>query len=281
MEAHFRYCADLVRQADHDRYLATLFAPAEKRPGLLALYAFDLEIVRVRDLAREPMPGEIRLQWWREAVLGERTAEASANPVAAAFDETLIRFGLSREGAAALIEAHRFDVYDAPMRGNDELGDYARNTAGTVIAFAAAILQGHALPVKLTQEAALAQTIVWILATLPRHSARHQVYIPEDVLRQHGADAADLYAEQATPQLRAVVAELALRAREHLRRVADQRDDISDEAGPALLPLAPLRRWLGRLERAPYDPFDPPVIGRWLRQWDIWRASRSPGRIGA
>ena len=36
-----RYCEDLVREADKDRFLASLFAPAERRPALLALYAFN------------------------------------------------------------------------------------------------------------------------------------------------------------------------------------------------------------------------------------------------
>ena len=33
-----------LRTADPDRYLSTLYAPAEKRAALTALYAFDAEI---------------------------------------------------------------------------------------------------------------------------------------------------------------------------------------------------------------------------------------------
>ena len=84
MQSHFEHCAALVREADRDRYLATLFAPAEMREALMALYAFNIEISRVRDVAREPMPGEIRLQWWREVLSDERDGEAASHPVAAA-----------------------------------------------------------------------------------------------------------------------------------------------------------------------------------------------------
>ena len=80
---HPAYCADLVRNTDKDRFLASLFAPAERREALHALYAFDIEVARVRDLAREPMPGEIRLQWWSDVLSGTRAGEAAANPVAA------------------------------------------------------------------------------------------------------------------------------------------------------------------------------------------------------
>ena len=37
MADHSDYCAALVREADRDRYLATLFAPPDKRDALFAL----------------------------------------------------------------------------------------------------------------------------------------------------------------------------------------------------------------------------------------------------
>ncbi|MGH6675608.1 MAG: squalene/phytoene synthase family protein, partial [Xanthobacteraceae bacterium] len=80
----FAYCAELVRGADRDRYLAALFAPAERRGALHALYAFNIEVARVRETARQPLPGEIRLQWWTDVLRGERGDEARANPVASA-----------------------------------------------------------------------------------------------------------------------------------------------------------------------------------------------------
>src|SRR5476651_2510786 len=95
MQDAFSYCMELVRKADRDRFLAALFAPAEQRNALAALYAFNVEITRVRELAREPLPGEIRLQWWSEALNGERREEASANPVAAALLAIVERYGLA------------------------------------------------------------------------------------------------------------------------------------------------------------------------------------------
>jgi phytoene synthase len=91
MPDSFAHCENLAREADKDRWLATLFAPADRRPHLYALYAFDVEVARVRAVAREPMAGEIRLQWWREAISGTRPGEAAAHPVAAALFETIGR----------------------------------------------------------------------------------------------------------------------------------------------------------------------------------------------
>src|SRR5690349_12532244 len=99
------HCEELVRAHDKDRFLATLFASAAQRAPLFALYAFDLEIAQIRDRAREPMPGEIRLQWWREVLSGERSGEAAAHPVAAALTETIARFSLPKERLIELTEA--------------------------------------------------------------------------------------------------------------------------------------------------------------------------------
>ncbi len=279
MHDHFSHCAALVREADRDRYLAALFAPAERRDALFALYAFDAEISRVRDVAREPMPGEIRLQWWREMLSGERAGEAAAHPVAAALLETLSRYKLAGERLVELIEARRFDIYDEPMASLAELQTYSAVTAGTIFEYAARILgDPSAMAVDLAKDAGQAQTIADLIAHLPRHSARHQLYVPLDVLRQHGAKHDDVYSMRTTPELRGALAELRLRARRNLSHIADT--EIAETTRPAFLPLAPVRRWLLAMERSDYDPFRPPEVSQWRRQWRIWRAAKSPRRIG-
>ena len=54
MNAPSDHCLELVRKGDKDRFLSSLFAPDDKRPHLLALYAFNLEITRIRDLVSDP-----------------------------------------------------------------------------------------------------------------------------------------------------------------------------------------------------------------------------------
>ena len=99
----FEHCTALVREHDRDRWLATLFAPAATRDALNALYAFAFEIGRVRDVAHEAMPGEIRLQWWREVLEGKRDAEAAAHPIAAALVATVTRHKLDPERLTACL----------------------------------------------------------------------------------------------------------------------------------------------------------------------------------
>src|SRR5579862_9662370 len=142
MQDAFAYCGELVRTADRDRFLSSLFAPAELRPALHALYAFNVEIARVRDVVREPLPGEIRLQWWSDVINGERAGEASANPVASALLSVIAHHRLDAAKLTALIDGHRFDLYDEPMARLDDLEAYARNTSSELFTLAARILAG-------------------------------------------------------------------------------------------------------------------------------------------
>jgi phytoene synthase len=271
------YCEKLVREADRDRFLASLFAPQLQRRYLLALYAFDIEIARIRHAAHEPIPGEIRLQWWREAIRGERSSEASANPVAAALLDTITANRLSLQPFLDLIEARSFDLYTDPMVSMSALEGYAEKTGGNIIGLAAVIAAGKPAD-PLIRHTALAQTIVRIIESLAHDASRGQLYLPLDLMQQFSADPADLFAGKVTPELEAVLANLRLRARDVLVAARSVAGELVPSMLPALLPLASIKPLLRQMERE-YQPFQPPVLSQWRRQWAIWRASRDPYRM--
>jgi phytoene synthase len=278
MQDTFAHCAELVRGADRDRYLATLFAPAERRGALCALYAFDIEIRRVRDVAREPLPGEIRLQWWTEVLSGERREEASANPVAAALRATIEQHGLVAARLLDLIEAHRFDIYDEPMISVADLEDYARRTSSASFALAAQILGGDATAVGSAAEpAGIADTLTRLTVAFPLHAARGQLYVPSEILDRHGVTPHQIFTGQSSPALNAALGELRDLARQRLRVAGEHIAALPGAVLPAFLPLAPLRAALDRLERS--DAFTPSELSAWRRQWLIWRASRKAANI--
>ncbi len=202
MPDDFDYCETLVREADKDRFVAALFAPAPRRRALHALYAFNVELARVRELAREPMPGEIRLQWWRDVLGGTRTGEAG--PVASALLATVIRYRLPVDVLDGMIEARSFDLYDDPMGSLAELEAYAEKTSSALMRLAAQIL--NEVPIRVSMSAArhagIAHAIAGLLAAFPLHAARRQLYVPLDVMQRHGARPEDVFAAIATPDSR-------------------------------------------------------------------------------
>jgi phytoene synthase len=280
MPSHFEHCAALVREADRDRYLATLFAPADKRDALLALYAFNVEIGRVRDVAREPMPGEIRLQWWREVLSGERDGEAAAHPVAAALMAALEQHGIRPDRLTAIVDAHTFDLYDEAMATLDDLDNYGVMTQSALIDIAADMLGGGGPDsMMLIRHAGIASTVTTVLAGLARQAARRQLYIPLEVLDRHGVDREDIFAGRASETLKAALAELRHHARRQLKAASQEMADAPPAIWPALLPYALLGPTLRPMERRGYEPFDVAPLSSLKRQWLIWRASRNPKRI--
>jgi len=279
---NFEHCAALVREADRDRYLAALFAAAEHRAALLSLYAFNVEISRVRELAREPLPGEIRLQWWREALAGGREGEAVAHPVAAALRETLAHYGLAADRLIGLIDAHVFDLYDEPMATVTDLEIYGIKTQSALLGMAADILGGGGAAAELLiLDAGIAITIAGVLQGLGRHAARRQLFLPLDLLNRHRAERNEVFAGQASDALRGVLGDLRMRARKHLAAAQDKLESVAPEILPALLPAALVGPSLERMERPDYKPLDAQPIAPWRRQWLLWRAARNPSRIFA
>jgi 15-cis-phytoene synthase len=275
MQDAFAYCAELVRTADRDRFIASLFAPAERRGALHALFAFDAEVARVRDAAHTALPGEIRLQWWTDVVNGERDGEANANPVAAALLATIGRYDLRRDVLLDVIEARRFDLYDDPMPTLDDLEAYLRRTSSSLISVAALILAGEFEAV--TRPAGIALGLAQVLRAFPIHVARRQLYLPTEILERHQVHVHDVFAGRSSPGLVAASAELRDVARRHLTTAGQGLKTLPQEAIPALLPLAAVRPWLDRSEGS--DPFAPVELAPWRRQWLIWRAARNPARI--
>ena len=274
----FDHCEQIVRDADKDRFLATLFAPQKHRRPLFALYAFNVEIARVRELAREPMPGEIRLQWWRDALLGGGQGDASANPVAAALREVVIRYRLPPAMLSGMIDARAFDLYDDPMPSLADLESYCAQTSAVLIDLAARVLRDGKEPGanELITHAGVAYALAGLLRVFPIHSSRRQLYIPQDVMQRHGAQAEDAFSGNDTVELRAALAEIRLRARQRLDAAREcLAAAVPSAIMPALLPIALVRAALRRMERRSYRPFTPPELPQWRRQWILWRAARS------
>jgi phytoene synthase len=275
------YCEGLVRAADKERFVATLFASAEHRAALYALYAFNVEIARIREVVREPLAGEIRLQWWSDALDGEGRGEVQAHPVAAALLAAIARYRLPLEPLKKLIAARRFDLYVEPMATLVDLERYADDVSSNIIALAGQILSSGTVPDfgALAHHAGLAYAIAGLLNAFPIHAARGQLYLPMETLQRHGARREDVANQQATPQLRAALADLRGTARMHLAAARPLTATVARTVIPALLPLAPVGPILAPMERPDYDPFVPVEIPQWRRQWLIWRAARRPQRI--
>lgn len=269
------FCADLVRAQDFRSYAASLFVSPEARRSWLALAAFNAEVAHVRDHVSQPLPGEIRLQWWRDALTGEgqgSRGDAEANPVAAELLRAIALHDLPVETLVRLIDAHVFDVYDDPMPDMAALEAHCRDTSAALYALRAKIAGVNSPEIaRLAEHAGIAEGLVDVALALPRHAMRRQLYLPGDLMSVHGVIAEEIFLHQTSQPLKDALAHLRREARSQMDQALAKLTDAPPHTRSAFLPLAMIGKILTRLESS--DPFAPPSPSRLSVLWTTWRAA--------
>jgi phytoene synthase len=272
LDASFAACVDVVRRHDPDRYFSVLFAPKHLRLPLMALYAFNYEIARVGESVREPMMGEIRLQWWRETVEGARAGNPRAHHVAVALADVLKRHDLPQNLFDAAIDARSFDVSADRFETVSALETYGAETVGSLIALAARILGAGSRRDEQARHAGTAYAATGILRALPHHAARGKLFLPMDVLNAVQLPPDDVFAGRGGPKLKAVMAQLSLRARDHFD--AARKYGRPKRALAAFLPVTLVPLYLKAMARPGFEPFrDPAQVAQPRRQWALLGAA--------
>ncbi len=146
-----------MRERDEDRWLAAQYAPPAERRALIALYAFQCELRRIPGSVSEPPLGEIRLQWWREALQDIRDGKsARGHPVV----EEMAVCGIANTEYKLLIDK----VIDAAARpfygeGFNEVSglvDWLDQADGTIDELAVTVTGGHASLAETARQAGVA-----------------------------------------------------------------------------------------------------------------------------
>ena len=270
------FCAAETKHNDFQRYASTLFLPADARRALLALFAFNVEIARIRDQVSQPLPGEIRMQWWTDMLAGAGHGDVLGNPVVSELATAMQKYDLPAEQLARLIDEHQFDLYNDPMPGMAELDLYLGNTSGTLFSLAARVLGHSSTEIDhLSHHAGVACGLAGMIARFPIDAARGQLYLPQDVFVASGSSAAEVFLCKPTPRIRAALDQVILSAREHLDLALELLVDSPTAVRPAFLPLAMARHNLDRAAHPQFDPYALNVNTRLRVLWTYWRADRA------
>ena len=257
------FCAELVRTHDFTRYVSTLFVPVEQRRALVALYAFNVEISRVHEQVSQPLPGEMRLQWWTDMLAGAGHGGVEGNPVAAELMLAIRNWRLPVERLSRLIDEHQFDLYNDPMPTMAALEGYINDTSSALFSLGAGIAGRPSEAVDhLARHAGLAQGIAQVIAALPLDASRRQLFVPQQLLEGHGCGIEEVFAGKQTPRLRAALGQLLDDARGHQKAALALLADVPPEVRPVFLPLALVDRDLKRMSRVDNDPFVPQTTDR-------------------
>jgi phytoene synthase len=260
------FVAAQLRQHDRDRYYATLLLPAGTRPAVAALYAFNADIASVRDRAHDPAAGEIRLQWWADALVGQGHGSVRQNPLAAALLDAISEYGLPVPPLGRMIAARRFDLYQDPMPDTVTFEGYAGETTSALYQLAAMILNGGR-PVD-TGDAAghlgVAHALVGHLRAFGYNASQGRIFLPWDVFAVCGVDENDVLAGRQSEGLAIALTRLADMAAEHLGRARTAIAALPRPLRPAFAPVAMLAPQLRRQDFE--HPFtSPPDLADWQK----------------
>ncbi len=250
------YCQALVREQDKDRYLTSLLAPEALRPHIHALDAFNIELARIRETVSGPALGEIRLQWWQEAIDGIYCGVAPATPVTQALARAVERADLPKQALSNMIEARTFDLYDDPMPDLATLEGYLGETSSALIQLTALVLAGSDALGAATASgyAGVAYGIAGLLRSLPVHRSRGQCFIPADLLARHGSSPAHVLSGRLDQATEFALTDLRRHAAERLAEARGRRVEIPGKALPAFLHAGLADLYLAKLGQRGFNP---------------------------
>ena len=222
LNASRSYCMDTVRRYDRDRFLLALTAPAKRREALWALFAFNHEIAKTREVVSEPTLGLIRLQWWRDALDHLYQGKILQHEVLTALAPVIRDHDLPRAWFDDLINAREADLGGKPLTSLQELENYARDSATPLNRMVLKILGQDA-----GEETVQAVSTAYALTGLLRAAPFKNNFLPHGVSAGQVADSAGRHLDEAGPVRGYLKASSAL-TRLYLARIKRSNYELSD-----------------------------------------------------
>ncbi len=259
--ASFAHAAEALRGNDRDRYLSTLVLTGEHRDAVTALYAFNSEVASVRERVTNPAPGEIRLQWWSDAIEGDEHGAVRQNPVADALLQTTARYNIPAGTLLRLVAARRFDLYDDPMPDLETFEGYAGETVSTLYQLASMILNNGKIVESgdAAGHLGVAHALIGHLRSFGPVSAQGRIMLPWSVFAANGVAEGEIFARTESDGLHEAIGQLCELAADHLGKAERAIADVPAHLKPAFASIALLKPQLAALNRRRGSVFEPVV----------------------
>ncbi len=247
-DADLSATAALARACDPDRFLCALFAPVGRREALFALIAFNHELARAREAARNPVAALIRLQWWREAVEEAAAGRpARRHEVAAPLHAAITAGLLAPADLLALADAREAEAEEAGIPTEAAFAAYLRATAGGLAAAAGRLLGAPPALMPALERAGALYGLAGVLRSLPALARQGRCLLPRDRLAAAGLSAEAVVQAPAAPAVQEVARGMAAAGLAEADTAA--LGGLPRPALAAALPLVLARRDLRRLAR--------------------------------
>jgi len=244
------YCGELVRKYDSDRFLISLVMPPGKRGALWALFAFNHEIAKTREVVTETTLGLIRLQWWRDAI--ERIYEQGAalqNEILPDLAQAVNECDLPRSWFFTMTYGREFDLENVLPASLEGLEKYAEYTHTPLVLLALKVL-GQIEKDEVVTAIAAAYTMTGLMRAVPFYAMQQRCMMPADLMGRYAVSERALYALKPEAGLREVVKAVAERSQALLAAAKPRGKFLRAMAAVAGL-------YLKQIKGMDYDVFNP------------------------
>ena len=265
-------CMEELQSADRTHYLACLYLPSSIREDVAALWAFDAQVANIPLLVSEPLPGEIRIQWWRDVIVGK--GDPNGAPIASALLLAIEKHKLPIDNFLTYLDARTSDLYQDAMPDMDSLEGYLGATHSLIFQMAAqccgakprtelADTSGHA---------GVAYGLTRMLANIGSYHNRQQMLVPLAVAKSFGLNREKwLFDELGTSHLDLMYF-MTNHASEHLIKALAAIEGLSKPERQAFRPLALTPTYAKKIRAMGLEPFKKPIeINPLSRFWHLFR----------
>lgn len=271
MSDHDTFVVEALKAFDPERFLCCLYLPEEIRTLAITLYTFDSEIARIPDLVSEPMPGEIRVQWWRDLI--KSGGNAGSGPLAEALLQQIKTHNLPIDVLDNLLEARIFDLYHDPMPDTETYEGYLGETQSALlnmIVQAGGAERGRNLA-DCCGHAGVAIGMARHLSSLAKSRTQQKLFLPLPTLKKHDLTRETWFQDDASQHIK-VIEEHILAAKLHLEKAETALVDLPKEFRSVFLPIKFVSPLLDKIAKKPSELLHRPVtLSPLKRQWLAFR----------
>lgn len=250
------YAAQDVKQYDYDHWLTALFVPQEKRERFFTLLAFNSEISRIRETVSEPMLGDIRLQWWREALEGLEKKTVKTHPVIQALDAANKENALDISLMLNMVDMRSKDLDRAPIEDDEDLLAYADGTGGALHRLLLSALGGntHSEVVEAANRAGRVYALIGILRAIRFHAGHDLVLLPGKRLVKADMTRDTIFQKENRTSFLKIVADISEIVRGELSEAKRAARMVKGDARSCVSVNTLSSLYLKRLKSAHFDP---------------------------
>jgi phytoene synthase len=249
------FLGDEARKYEYDRWLAALFTPAATRGAVFTLLAFNGEVSRIRETVTEPLLGDIRLQWWRDAIADLSSGKTLDHPVVRALSSVMSDHDLMPDLFLEIINARSQDLDPHPLASVEDLQQYADGVGGNLHSLLYSVLApGDPAGDAAARAMGTSFALTGIIRAIPFHARQDLLLIPADILARHGLTSETVFVAENKNAFLAAVHDLTRLAEE-----AHEKSDLLIKARPTnekpVYKLSALTEiYLKRLQKSGFDP---------------------------